>query len=108
MLSTAMDQEIESFWRGKLAGVFLVAPMCVSLERNNQEKNNLFLSCTARADTRCRGVSRARERIWEVMARMIVYQRTKKLLVHKLVVLPFKTTPDCLALVTDEQDPTVV
>lgn len=43
-----------------------------------------------------------------MMAKMIVYQQIKKLLVHKLVMLPFKTTPDCLALVTDEQDPAVV
>lgn len=38
MLSTAMDQEIESFRCDKLAGVFLTAPMHVSLERNNEEK----------------------------------------------------------------------
>lgn len=43
-----------------------------------------------------------------MMVSMIVYQQTKKLLVHKIVMLPFKRTPDCLTLVTDEQDPTVV
>jgi len=42
------------------------------------------------------------------MARMIVYQQTKKLLVLKLVMLTFKTAPDSLTLVTDEQDPAVV
>lgn len=83
MLSTALGQDIESFWCDKLAGVFLMAPMCISLERNNQEKLIIDSSaCTARADTRCRGFSRAGERIWEMVVRMIVYQQTKKLLVH--------------------------
>ena len=43
-----------------------------------------------------------------MLARMIVYQQTKNLLVHKLVMLPFKTAPDCFALVTEEQDTAVV
>lgn len=79
-----MDQGIESFWCDKLAGVFLTAPMHVSLERNNQEKKIDSPACTARADTRCRGFSCAGERIWEMMVRMIVYQQTKNLLVHSL------------------------
>lgn len=36
---------------------------------------------------------------------MTVYQQAKMFLVHKLVPLPFKTTPDFLVLVTDKQDP---
>lgn len=38
------------------------------------------------------------------MVRVTVYQQAKMFLVHKLVPLPFKTTPDFLVLVTDKQD----
>lgn len=72
VLSTAMDQEVESFWWEKLTGASPGTSACFTGE-NNQEKNVIdSFACTVRAATRCRGFGRAGGRIWEMMAGVTV------------------------------------
>lgn len=72
VLSPAMDQEVESFWWEKLTGVSPGTSACFTGE-NNQERSVIdSFACTVRAAMRCRDFGRAGERIWEMMARVIV------------------------------------
>lgn len=63
MLSTATDQELESFWWEKLTGASPGTNACFTGEKNQEEKIIGSFACTLGAAIRCRGFGRAEERI---------------------------------------------
>lgn len=76
MLSTAMDQQVESFWWEKPTAAS-PGNACF-IGESNQEKNSISsFAFTVRAATRCRAFSHAGEMIWNMMARVIVPQQPK-------------------------------